>query len=195
MSFILASTSPFRRQLLESAGLVFDIDAPRVDEAEVEARLREGRPALPPEDLVRALAEAKAREVSRRHPGRVVVGADQLLALDDEVLGKPPDAAEATRRLRQLAGRTHRLMTAVAVVGGEEPDTVFIEETDLTLRALTDEEVAKYVETGEWRGCAGGYRIEGQGIRLMSRVEGDYHNVIGLPLLAVLRALRERGLA
>lgn len=191
--FILASTSPFRRQMLEAAGLHFDAVAPDVDERQVEAELRAGRPDLPPEDIVRALAEAKARAVAHQHPDRVVVAADQVLACGGEILGKPTDAVDAARRLRFLAGRTHRLMTAVALHGGGLPPASFIEETDVTLRSLTDEEIQNYVGTGEWRGCAGGYRIEGRGLLLMSRIDGDWHNIIGLPMLAVLEALRERG--
>ena len=190
--WILASTSPFRRKLLEDAGLVFDTASPDVDEKAVASALKRARPSSTPEDVVKALAEAKARDVLRSHPESTVVGADQILALDDQILGKPVDAEAAKAQIQSLSGRSHRLMTAVAVVGGG-PDDVFIEETILTLRALTDSEINAYVETGEWKGCAGGYRIEAQGIQLMSRIDGDYHNIVGMPVLSLLKALRERG--
>ena len=103
------------------------------------------------------------------------------------------NAEAAHRRLAQLSGRTHRLLTGVAILGPAAPPYCFTTETRMTLRALTSEEIAAYVETEEWRGCAGGYRVEGRGITLMERIEGDHFNIIGLPLLDLLRALRERG--
>ena len=187
--WILASTSPFRRHMLEAAGLTVETCRPDVDERKMEQSLV----GLPPRQVVSALAVAKARAVSTLYPDRVGVGADPILEIGGEIIGKPHSEEEAARRLRQLSGVTHHLMTAVAVVGGGEPDEIFVEETHLTFRTLSEAEIQWYVATGEWQGCAGGYRVEGKGVQLIAHIDGDWFNIVGLPLLRVLDVLRHRG--
>ena len=193
---LLASTSPTRRLLLEGAALPVEVAAPDVDERALEADLA-GPPSagLAPPDLARRLAEAKAGSVAARHPGRVVVGADQVLDLDGRVLHKPADAAEARAQLGRLAGRTHALHSAVALAG-RVPAGSFVETARLTLRALDARAIAAYVAcAGEARvrASVGGYQLEGPGIHLFERVEGDHSTVLGLPLLPLLARLRAAG--
>ena len=188
---LLASTSPARRLLLEGAALPVETAAPDVDERALEA----GLAGLPPPDLARRLAEAKARSVAVRHPGRLVIGADQVLELDGCVFHKPADAAEARVQLGRLAGRTHALHAAVALAG-RVPTETFVETARLTLRPLDARAIAAYVTcAGEARvrASVGGYQIEGPGIHLFERVEGDHSTVLGLPLLPLLARLRAAG--
>jgi len=181
---VLASTSPARRALLEQVGLAFRAEAPGVEE-----RLD---PAADPIAQARDLALRKAQAVAQRHPGALVVGADQVLVLGGRALGKPADEAEARAQLRSMGGATHALVTGVAVVG---PGGTFQghEETRLTVRALAAAEIDAYLATGEWRGCAGGYRVEGRGLALFERIDGDWTNVLGLPMPLLLGELRRRG--
>ncbi len=192
MLLILASTSPVRRQILERAGLGFICVAPEVDET-----IPSGRSA---EHVAMALAEAKARSVAVNHPDAVVIGADQVCEAGGVLLGKPEDAQAARSQLEKLSGKTHRLVTGVTVFGvqpargGVRRVEGFSDETWLTMRALTGRELDAYVKTGEWQGCAGSYRLEGRGIHLMERIKGDYFNVLGLPLVPLLKVLRRFGI-
>lgn len=181
---VLASTSPARRALLAQVGLRFRAEAPGVDE--------QLEPAADPVDQARSLALQKARAVAARHPEAIVVGADQVLVLGGRALGKPADEAEARKQLEEMAGGTHALVSGVAVVGtggtwqGHET-------TRLAVRALAPHEIDAYLATGEWRGCAGGYRVEGRGLALFERIDGDWTNVLGLPMPLLLGELRRRG--
>ncbi|MCJ2012135.1 Maf family protein [Methylobacterium sp. J-076] len=189
---LLASTSATRRLLLESAALPVDTESPGVDERAVEA----ASDGLAPPDLALALARAKAEAVAARHPGRVVVGADQVLALDGTVFHKPADAQDARRHLARLAGRTHCLHSAVALVRDGRVD-LFVETARMTMRPLAAEGIAAYLAcAGEARVCTsvGGYQLEGPGIHLFEAVEGDHSTVLGLPLLPLLARLRAGGL-
>lgn len=188
----LASTSPWRRRLLQAAGVRVEVEAPGTDERAV---------TLPdPVALARELARRKALAVAERHPGDWVIGSDQV-GFDPEIgepFGKPDDPGDHLRRLRALAGRPHVLVTGVALIrvgrDGEVDEEVFDERTTLHVRAdLSDDELRAYVATGEGSGCAGGYAIEGLGAFLFERIEGDWFNVVGLPLLGLMSALRERG--
>lgn len=181
---VLASTSPFRRQILEGAGLLVRAVAPGVDEVlDVDGG---------PEVNARRLALAKARAVAV-HTGGWVLGADQVVWDGREVFGKPSDPADHLERLRALRGRHHDLVTGWALLG-PGVEAVGLERTRLWVRAeLTDAELAAYVATGEGSGCAGGYAAEGHGAWLFERIEGDWFNVLGLPLFAVLGALRRHG--
>jgi septum formation protein len=186
----LASTSPSRRRILEAAGLRVRCVAPGVDERSVV----EGSP----ERLAVTLALLKAQAVARLHPDAWVVGADQVVTDDaaagaPRIWGKPPGPAEHLARLREMRGRPHDVVTGYAVLapGVEHVGT---ETTRLWMRAdLTDAELAAYVATGEGSGCAGGYAVEGNGGWLFERIEGDWPNVLGLPLLRVLDVLRRHG--
>jgi septum formation protein len=146
----------------------------------------------PPQHAVALLAERKARTVASAHPTALVIGADQLVSFQGQALGKPPDAKAAAAQLRSMRGRAHDIVTGVCVVG----PGFLVTEVDvarLTVLPLTDAEVEAYVATGEWQGCAGGYRIEGRGQALFSRIEGDRSAIQGLPMQRVVRLLREAG--
>jgi septum formation protein len=188
---LLASTSATRRLLLESAGLPVESEAPGVDERAIEAQAPDDPPAL-----ARRLAAEKALAVSRRRPGRVVVGADQVLALEGEVLHKPEDLAAAGRQIARLAGRTHSLHSAfaVAVDGAIRQDG--LDSAHLAMRLLGEAAIARYLALAgeEVTQSVGAYRLEGAGIHLFERVEGDHSTVLGLPLIPLLDALRRMGL-
>ncbi len=189
---LLASTSATRRLLLDGASLPVETEAPGVDERTVEA----SSSGLSPVDLARALARAKAEAVAARHPGRVVIGADQVLELDGTVFHKPADAEAAREHLARLAGRTHALHSAVALVRDGRTD-LFVETARMTMRPLAAEAIEAYLAcAGEKRVCAsvGGYQLEGPGIHLFERVEGDHSTILGLPLLPLLARLRDAGL-
>jgi septum formation protein len=183
---VLASTSPARRALLGALGLPFLAVPPGVDEV-----LPSGTPL---EVAVRSLAQRKARAVAASHPEALVLGADQLGEVEGRLLSKPASRVEARAQLQALSGRTHRLLTALCLVGGGQEETV-VEEARLTLFPLSDAEVEAYLDTGEWEGCAGSYRVEGRGQALMQRIEGDRTCVQGLPMQAVVRLLRGRGVS
>ncbi|MEW5743304.1 MAG: Maf family protein [Myxococcota bacterium] len=182
---LLASTSPARRALMDGLGLPYRAVSPEVDED-----VPEGTPAV---HAVALLAERKARAVLAKNPGALVIGADQLVSLEGKTLGKPPDEYAAGKQLRALSGKTHDIYTALCVVG----PAFLVNEVDaarLSVVPLTDDDVAGYVATGEWKGCAGGYRVEGRGQALFARIEGDRTAIQGLPMQRVVRVLREAGL-
>ncbi|HVE86999.1 MAG TPA: Maf family protein [Myxococcales bacterium] len=186
MSLVLASTSPARRALLDALGVPYDAVAPGVGEEVPEGTEVERATAM--------LARRKAEAVAKVRPGPLVLGADQLVELDGVALGKPPDATAALEQLRALSGRAHRIVTAVCLVG----PGVELEEVDVVgmrLFALSEDELRRYVATGEWRGCAGGYRVEGRGQALFEDIQGDRTSVQGLPMLRVVRMLRRAGVA
>jgi septum formation protein len=186
---LLASTSPVRRILLESAGIEVETIAPGVDERAIESLLGAG---VAPGDLAARLARDKAEAVARTNPDRVVIGADQVLDLDGECLGKPgtPDGAQA--QIARLSGRSHLLHSAVAVATGGRVYTVSVETARLTMRVLSEAAIGHYVDAaGEAAArSAGGYEIEGLGIHLFTSVEGEHSTILGLPLLPTLAALR-----
>jgi septum formation protein len=171
---ILSSGSPQRRAILEQLGIEFRVEVPGVDE------LTEGDPR----EVVRENALRKARAVAR--PGELVLGADTAVVVDDEVLGKPADAAEAERFLRRLSGRTHEVLSGIAVSGGGE-ERSDVAATRVRFRELDRSDLDWYLASGEWRGRAGGYAIQGKGAALVEEIEGDYWNVVGLPVAALLR--------
>ena len=179
---LLASASPRRRELLGLLGIPFDAVATDVEE------LTEGDPA----QLVVANALRKARAGRRMSEGgRIVVGVDTDVALRGTVLGKPASAGEAEQRLRKLSGRTHEVLSGVAVIdpGGTPEERTGLERTLVTFRDLADHEVAAYVASGEWRDRAGGYAVQGFGSSLVARVDGDLSNVIGLPVPLLSRMI------
>lgn len=184
LPIVLASTSPWRLQMLRAAGIPCEGVAPLADERSVQDA----------DPVARALGRAtvKARSVPR--PDAVVIGADQVAHLDDEVFGKPRDPADHLARLQRLRGRAHTLSTGVCIVVPGGAELRFVDQSVLHARAdVSDAELAAYVASGEGTGCAGGYAIEGRGAQLFSRIDGDYFNVIGLPLLRVIDALRGLG--
>ena len=180
---LLASTSPQRRAILEQLGLPFDVVAPRYEELP--------RPGVEPIDLVREHALAKARSVAAEAEDRPVLGVDTEVVLDGRIYGKPATAQEADAMLEELAGRTHDVVSGLAIVtAGWE--AVAHDETRVTFRPLTPRDLARYVASGEWEGRAGGYALQGRGAALVRRIDGDYLNVVGLPAAVLVRLLAER---
>jgi septum formation protein len=190
---LLASTSPTRRKLLDSAGLPPETQSPGVDERAVEEAA--AREALDPPALAKCLAAEKALAVSRQHPDRIVLGADQVLECDGMVFHKLKDREAARAQLRKLAGRTHSLHSAgVLAIGGQVTET-FGASARLAMRPLTDVSIDLYLECAgpDVLGSVGVYQIEGLGIHLFDTVEGDHSTILGLPLLPLLSALRRLG--
>ena len=188
---LLASTSETRRTLLEAAGLPVETEAPGVDERSIEADFL-ARDVAPAEVALR-LARAKAIAVSRRHPNRLVIGADQTLDCEGERFHKPADIAEASAHLARLAGRTHVLHSAAALARDGVLLSDSIEDARLTLRPLSPAAIARYVALAGERATqsVGAYQVEGLGIHLFERIEGDHAAILGLPLLPLLAALRD----
>lgn len=182
---VLASQSPRRRELLALIGIPHEVRPADLDES-----LRPGE--QPPEHAER-LAREKALAVAAAHPDAVVIGADTIVVLDGEILGKPGDPAEAGRTLRRLAGRTHTVHTAVAVARNGRIESG-VESVEVTFRPLTDERIAAYVATGEPMDKAGAYGIQGYGAVLVARVHGDYFAVMGLALGRLVGLLERVGL-
>jgi septum formation protein len=168
---ILASRSPQRRAILEQLGIAFEIVVPEVEE------LTAGDPV----EVARANALAKAEAVAATRPEATVLGVDTVVALDGEIYGKPASAEAAASTLKRLSGRTHEVVSGLALLEPGNPQVVH-EVTSVTFRRLDDGLVRRYVDTGEWSGRAGGYAIQGQGAGLVRRIMGDYLNVVGLPV-------------
>ena len=190
---ILASGSQHRRMLLRNAGLEFSAQKPDIDERAVEAALA-GSGATP-EDVAAVLAEAKAVAVSERHPDALVIGSDQTLSLGDELFHKPADMEAARRQLLRLSGRTHQLSSSVTLAAEGGAVWRHTAVAHMTMRELDPASVGRYLsDVGEAvLGSVGCYQIEGQGIRLFEKIEGDFFTIIGLPLLPLFAALRDKG--
>lgn len=182
---VLASASPRRRELLGRLGLVFEVDPPRVPE-------ETWREEEAPGDFARRQAEAKAAEIAARRPADLVIAADTIVVLEGVVLGKPADAAHARRMLERLSGRTHSVHTAVALAGSSGRASG-IEVTEVRFRTLAPGEIRDYVATGEPLDKAGAYGIQAFGATLVERVSGCYFNVMGLPIVRLVRLLAETG--
>lgn len=190
---MLASASAARRRLLAQAGIAAEPALARLDEAEIKRSL--GAAGASPRELAVALAELKAESVSRRRPGALVIGADQVLVAGDRVFDKPADRAEARAQLRALAGGEHRLVSAVAVALDGKAIWRHVGDARLRMRAIADASLEAYLEAvGEAAlASVGAYQLEGPGAQLIAEVEGDYFTVLGLPLLPLLAFLREHG--
>ena len=179
---ILASASPRRSELMTLAGFRFDVICADIDEIVPEKAL--------PQEVVMSLALQKAQAVAKDHRKSAVVGSDTVVALDGKILGKPRSEREAAEMLRSLSGRIHKVFTGVAIVCGEKV-TSFFEETEVEFYPLTDQEILDYVATGEPMDKAGAYGIQGRGAVLVKRINGDYFNVMGLPISKVYRELKD----
>ncbi|MEH7879022.1 Maf-like protein [Rhizobium laguerreae] len=190
---ILASSSPFRRMLMENAGLSFEAHAARIDERAVEAPLEKA--GAKPDTVALVLARGKAEEVSSRFPKSLVIGSDQTMSLGDNVFHKPKDLADATRHLQALSGVTHRLNSAVAIVSDGVVLWEHLAHAELTMRPLTVEFIARHLARVGERALSsvGAYQLEGEGIQLFEKIEGDYFTILGLPMLPLLKELRELG--
>ena len=192
---ILASGSPYRRKMLEAAGLSFHVVPADVDEAALKRGLAAQSPKPISAAVADALARAKAQSVSARHPDATVIGADQILALGDDLLDKPGDLAAARVQLERLRGKTHRLISAVVVAEAGKVLWTHVDEAVLTMRSFSPEFLDRYLAKAGYDVCqiVGAYEIEGPGIQLFERVEGDHFTIIGLPLVPLLAELRSRG--
>ena len=190
---ILASGSPFRRQLLENAGLSFSVERPEIDERAVEAPLRSS--GATPEDIAQVLAEAKAMDVSERHPGALVIGSDQTLSLQNEMFHKPKDMEGARRQLLALSGRTHELNSALAIARDGETIWRHMDVVHMTMRKLEPGFIGRHLaQVGDKAlSSVGAYQIESEGIQLFDKIDGSYFSIVGLPLLPLLSKLRELG--
>jgi septum formation protein len=191
-SLILASASPRRSELLRAAGIPHDIVISAVDESVF------GDEA--PDAYVCRLAEAKAMAVASRAHGRMVLGADTAVVIDGQILGKPADAADASRMLRLLSGRTHDVLTGVALVDGFTGGTTAasrivsrLARTVVEFSLLDEEAIAWYVGSGEPMDKAGSYAIQGLASRFVTRISGSYSNVVGLPVALVCEMMRDFG--
>jgi septum formation protein len=188
-ALVLASASPRRRTLLAQAGLAFEVIPVDLDERAL--------PGEAPEALASRLARQKAQAITTSLgplPGRVVLGADTLVVLDGAILGKPRDADQAISHLRRLVGRSHRVLTAVALARSDPPALKELRvESVVMMCAASDDEIRAYVGTGESLDKAGAYAVQGQGRRFVAQIVGSETNVIGLPMEETLAALRELG--
>ncbi len=191
---VLASASPRRQELLRSAGIPFVVQPSDVPE--------DALPGESPEACAQRLAREKALAVFQSRPDDHVLGADTIVVIDGQMLNKPEDAADAARMLRLLSGHTHRVITGVCLVGGKKSVSgsqfpvpsfvdVRIETTLVSMGEITEREIQDYIATGEPMDKAGAYAIQGIASRWITRIEGDYCNVVGLPVALVYRMLKE----
>lgn len=178
---ILASSSPRRADLLRAAGIPFQMFPVDVDEAVLRSE--------PPGEHVRRLAREKADVAFARNADAVVLGADTIVTVGGEIMGKPRDAGDAIRMLRLLSGREHEVLTGVALVS-QRGVVVEVARTRVWVNPLTEHEIGDYVATGEPLDKAGGYGIQGLGSRFIDRIQGSYSNVVGLPVALVYRLLK-----
>jgi septum formation protein len=182
MTLLLASASPRRAELLRAAGFTFEVQPAHVDESV--------RPGELPEAYVRRLAAAKASVVTAASPDRVVLAADTTVVVDDVILGKPVNASEAVAMLRLLAGRRHDVLTAVTIARGTTAIT-HLAKTSVEFAPMSEAEIQWYVASGEPADKAGAYAVQGLASRFVTRVEGSYSNVVGLPMALVYSMLVE----
>lgn len=189
MPLILASASAIRRHMLDQAGIVYETNPSRVDETPI----KQGHIGSD-DNLALALAEAKALEVSARLSGNWIIGADSVVSVNGRRFGKPGNRDEAERHLRAFAGQTMRLTSAVVLARDGRSDWRLADHAQLSVRALSERFIHNYLEM-EWPAvgaCVGVFRMEGPGIQLFDRIEGDHFTILGMPLLPLLRALRDR---
>ncbi len=191
---ILASGSRGRRQMLEAAGLEFEVIPSQVDERAIREAMEGDGDAIDPEDLAEVLARAKAEDVSRERPDALVIGADQVLALGERIYEKPKDLAEARQHIASFRGQTHALHSAVALAAGGQTGWTHTDTALMTMRAFSEAFADRYVDRAGPVICTsvGAYQLEGLGIQLFERIEGDYFTILGMPLLPLLEELRNR---
>ena len=182
--FILASQSPRRRELLSMLGLTFDIITADIDETM--------DPTLPVDAAVAEVCRKKAEAVGAGHPGRLIVAADTIVVVDEQKLGKPRSADEARQMLRTLSGRSHTVMTGICLWQDGRYET-HVEQTAIRFRPLSDAEIDAYVATGSPMDKAGAYGIQDQAAIFVEALDGDYYNVMGLPLCSLTKCLRHWG--
>lgn len=191
---VLASGSRTRLALLEAAGIPVEVVRPAVDERAISGPLEVAR--VTPSRIAAALARAKAADVSRRLPSRIVLGGDQTLSFGGGMLHKPRDRADAARQFRALSGETHRLHSAVVLIQDGHVLARFVGTARLTMRPLSDQMISRYLDAAgdAVLGSVGGYQLEGMGAHLFRRIAGDHSTILGLPMQRTLEALRLAGL-
>jgi septum formation protein len=181
---VLASASPRRQELLRKAGIKFDVHPANISE---DSHLGESA-----KDLATRLAREKAQAVAAKRPQDCILGADTVVVVNSHILGKPTDEVDAARMLRLLSGRDHEVITGVCLVKKGKSSSAS-ETTLVTVSNITDQEIADYIATGEPMDKAGAYAIQGIASRWIPHIEGDYSNVVGLPVALVFRMLQEQG--
>jgi len=193
LTLTLASGSEIRRQLLENAGLKIDVVPPRVDESVLRDSLLAEQ--TKPRDIADALAELKALRVSSKKPGALVLGCDQVLNLEGRLLSKPRSLEEARSQLLGMRGKRHDLLSAAVLCESGKPVWRHVDAVRMTMRAFSEAWLEGYLERNwpEIGASVGAYQLEAEGVRLFSRIEGDYFTVLGLPLLDLLSFLTLRG--
>ena len=190
---VLASGSAIRGQMLSNAGIAFEAIVPRVDEEMIKIALQAEKAT--PRDIADALAETKARKIGGKHPDKLVIGCDQVLDFDGQILSKPQTPDEAKEQLKALRGKRHSLLSAVVVYHEFEPLWRHVGQVRLYMRDISDSYLNEYVERN-WpslQSSVGGYKLEEEGVRLFSRIEGDYFTILGLPLIEMINYLTASG--
>ena len=192
---VLASASPYRRKMLEEAGLSFDVRAAKIDERGLENELKSLGKSVDASDIASALAVAKALAVNALYPEALVVGCDQVLGFEGALLAKAETRQGAREQLLSLRGKTHTLHSAVVLTRGGQAVWQHVDIARMTMRPFSEEFLDGYLADMGDRVCqtVGAYEIEGRGIQLFERIEGDHFTIIGLPLLALLAKLRDLG--
>jgi septum formation protein len=183
-TIILASSSPRRKALLQRLNIPFTVESSHVEE--------KIPPKIPPEEAVISLALQKAKAVASHANEAIVIGADTVVSIHNQILGKPKSREEAKNMLKVLSGQTHSVYTGTAIVYGKK-ERVFYEQTDVTFWKLTDEEIEDYLDSGEPFDKAGAYGIQGLGSVFVKTIHGDFFSVVGLPIGRVYRTLKEMG--
>ena len=190
---VLASGSAIRGQMLSNAGIAFEAIVPRVDEEMIKIALQAEKAT--PRDIADALAETKARKIGGKHPDQLVIGCDQVLDFDGQILSKPQTPEEAREQLKALRGKRHSLLSAVVVYHQLEPLWRHVGQVRLYMRDISDSYLNEYVDRN-WpslQSSVGGYKLEEEGVRLFSRIEGDYFTILGLPLIEMINYLTASG--
>jgi len=192
-SIILASNSQFRAELLKNAGVKFTTDIASIDERAIEQPLLEAN--LEPADIAQVLAEAKAVNVSSHHPNSLIIGCDQTLSLDDTMFHKPDDMKQARQHILNFSGKAHQLNSAIVLVYNQQTIWRHVSIANMFMRKLTPEFVGRYLARAgnHVLDSVGAYQLEGIGVQLFDRIDGDYFTIIGLPMLPLLSELRNQG--